>query len=80
MFIALSKSFLLQSSPGDFELFFQLKRVRETESQLKPLVEKNKRQAKKNEDVMHSVQRMEDKLKKLTREHAEMVHNATPCL
>ncbi|XP_036184424.1 janus kinase and microtubule-interacting protein 1 isoform X2 [Myotis myotis] len=49
-----------------------LKRSRETEVQLKPLVEKNKRMSKKNEDLLQSIQRMEEKLKKLTRENVEM--------
>lgn len=51
----------------------QLKRSRETEVQLKPLVEKNKRMNKKNEDLLHSIQRMEEKIKNLTRENVEMV-------
>lgn len=41
--------------------------------QLKPLVEKNKRMNKKNEDLLQSIQRMEEKLKSLTRENVEMV-------
>ncbi|XP_041122801.1 janus kinase and microtubule-interacting protein 1-like [Polyodon spathula] len=49
-----------------------LKRVRETESQMKPLFEKSKRLSKKNEDLLQSLQRMEEKLKNLTREHAQM--------
>uniref|UniRef100_A0A8C5NW84 Janus kinase and microtubule interacting protein 1 n=1 Tax=Jaculus jaculus TaxID=51337 RepID=A0A8C5NW84_JACJA len=49
-----------------------LKRSRETEVQLKPLVEKNKRMDKKNEDLLQSIQRMEEKLKTLTRENVEM--------
>lgn len=49
-----------------------LKRVRETESQMKPLFEKTKRLSKKNEDLLQSLQRMEEKLKNLTREHAQM--------
>ncbi|XP_077157648.1 janus kinase and microtubule-interacting protein 1 isoform X3 [Paroedura picta] len=49
-----------------------LKRSRETEAQLKPLVEKNKRLNKKNEDMLQSVQRMEDKIKNLSRENIEM--------
>ncbi|XP_011376869.1 janus kinase and microtubule-interacting protein 1-like, partial [Pteropus vampyrus] len=49
-----------------------LKRSRETEVQLKPLVEKNKRMNKKNEDLLHSIQRMEEKIKNLTRENVEM--------
>ncbi|XP_071470233.1 janus kinase and microtubule-interacting protein 1 isoform X1 [Marmota flaviventris] len=50
----------------------QLKRSRETEVQLKPLVEKNKRMNKKNEDLLQSIQRMEEKIKNLTRENVEM--------
>uniref|UniRef100_A0A8C9VY49 Janus kinase and microtubule interacting protein 1 n=1 Tax=Scleropages formosus TaxID=113540 RepID=A0A8C9VY49_SCLFO len=49
-----------------------LKRVREAESQMKPLFEKSKRMSKKNEDLLQTLQRMEEKLKTLTREHAEM--------
>jgi hypothetical protein len=41
--------------------------------QLKPLVEKNKRMNKKNEDLLQSIQRMEEKIKNITRENAEMV-------
>lgn len=68
--------------PPDLHLYLlQLKRSRETEVQLKPLVEKNKRMNKKNEDLLHSIQRMEEKLKTLTRENVEMVrpsHRAHP--
>ncbi|XP_069924137.1 janus kinase and microtubule-interacting protein 1 isoform X6 [Oryctolagus cuniculus] len=49
-----------------------LKRSRETEVQLKPLVEKNKRMNKKNEDLLQSIQRMEQKIKALSRENAEV--------
>ncbi|XP_076992476.1 janus kinase and microtubule-interacting protein 1 [Tamandua tetradactyla] len=49
-----------------------LKRSRETEVQLKPLVEKNKRMNKKNEDLLQSIQRMEEKIKNLTRENVDM--------
>ncbi|XP_006877371.1 PREDICTED: janus kinase and microtubule-interacting protein 1 isoform X3 [Chrysochloris asiatica] len=49
-----------------------LKRNRETEVQLKPLVEKNKRMNKKNEDLLLSIQRMEEKIKTLTRENVDM--------
>ncbi|XP_022361729.1 janus kinase and microtubule-interacting protein 1 isoform X2 [Enhydra lutris kenyoni] len=49
-----------------------LKRSRETEVQLKPLVEKNKRMNKKNDDLLQSIQRMEEKIKNLTRENVEM--------
>nr|DBA29329.1 TPA: hypothetical protein GDO54_009564 [Pyxicephalus adspersus] len=49
-----------------------LKRSRETECQLKPLVEKNKRLSKKNDDTLQTIQRMEEKIKALSRENAEM--------
>ena len=51
----------------------QLKRVREAESQMKPLFEKNKRLSKKNDDLLQTLQRMEEKLKNLSRDIAEMV-------
>ncbi|KAM9027715.1 janus kinase and microtubule-interacting protein 1 isoform 2-T3 [Ara ararauna] len=49
-----------------------LKRCRETESQLKPLVEKNKRMNKKNDDMLQCIQRMEEKIKNLSRENVEL--------
>ncbi|XP_033016171.1 janus kinase and microtubule-interacting protein 1 isoform X1 [Lacerta agilis] len=49
-----------------------LKRSRETEVQVKPLVEKNRRLNKKNESLLQSIQRMEEKLKRLSRENVEM--------
>lgn len=54
----------------------QLKRVREAESQMKPMFEKNKRLSKKNDDLLQTLQRMEEKLKNLSRENAEMVRNS----
>lgn len=52
---------------------FQLKRVREAESQYKPLLDKNKRLSRKNEDLSHALRRMENKLKFVTQENLEMV-------
>ncbi|XP_058044153.1 janus kinase and microtubule-interacting protein 3 isoform X10 [Ahaetulla prasina] len=49
-----------------------LKRVREAESQYKPLLDKNKRLSRKNEDLSHSLRRMENKLKFVTQENLEM--------
>ncbi|KFM03800.1 Janus kinase and microtubule-interacting protein 1, partial [Aptenodytes forsteri] len=49
-----------------------LKRSRETELQLKPLVEKNKRMSKKNDDMLQCIQRMEEKIKNLSRENVEL--------
>ncbi|XP_055744924.1 janus kinase and microtubule-interacting protein 2-like isoform X4 [Salvelinus fontinalis] len=51
-----------------------LKRVRESESQMKPLLDKYKRMSKKNDDLLQTLQRMEEKLKNLSRENAEMRH------
>lgn len=51
----------------------QLKRVRETEKQCKPLLERNKCLAKRNDELMLSLQRMEEKLKAVTKENSEMV-------
>lgn len=53
----------------------QLKRVREAESQMKPMFEKNKRLSRKNDDLLQTLQRMEEKLKNLSRENAEMVRS-----
>uniref|UniRef100_A0A8D2GCP2 Janus kinase and microtubule interacting protein 3 n=1 Tax=Theropithecus gelada TaxID=9565 RepID=A0A8D2GCP2_THEGE len=50
-----------------------LKRVREAESQYKPLLDKNKRLSRKNEDLSHALRRMENKLKFVTQENIEMV-------
>uniref|UniRef100_A0A673W8R6 Janus kinase and microtubule interacting protein 1 n=1 Tax=Salmo trutta TaxID=8032 RepID=A0A673W8R6_SALTR len=52
-----------------------LKRVRESESQMKPLLDKYKRMSKKNNDLLQTLQRMEEKLKNLSRENAEMKEN-----
>lgn len=49
--------------------------MREAESQMKPMFEKNKRLSKKNDDLLQTLQRMEEKLKNLSRENAEMVRN-----
>ncbi|XP_030000671.1 janus kinase and microtubule-interacting protein 1 isoform X3 [Sphaeramia orbicularis] len=54
-----------------------LKRVREAESQMKPMFEKNKRLSKKNDDLLQTLQRMEEKLKNLSRENAEMKEKAS---
>lgn len=54
---------------------FQLKRLREAESQYKPILDKNKRLSRKNEELSNSLRRMENKLKFLTQENIEMVSN-----
>lgn len=58
----------------------QLKRVREAESQMKPMFEKNKRLSRKNDDLLQTLQRMEEKLKNLSRENAEMVRSTRTLL
>lgn len=58
-------------------IYFQLKRSRETESQVKPLVEKNRRLSKKNDDTLQTIQRMEEKIKGLSRENAEIVRSCS---
>ncbi|KAI1886997.1 hypothetical protein AGOR_G00201510 [Albula goreensis] len=49
-----------------------LKRLREAESQYKPLLDKNKRLSRKNEELAHAFKRMENKLRFLTQENIEM--------
>ena len=51
----------------------QLKRVRESEKQCKPLLDKNKLLSKRNDDLTQSIQKLEDKLKSLVKENLEMV-------
>ncbi|XP_048193968.1 janus kinase and microtubule-interacting protein 3 isoform X5 [Perognathus longimembris pacificus] len=53
-----------------------LKRLREAESQYKPLLEKNKRLTRKNEDLSHTLRRIESKLKFVTQENIEMRQRA----
>ena len=50
--------------------------MRETEKQCKPLLERNKCLAKRNDELMVSLQRMEEKLKAVTKENSEMVSSA----
>ena len=54
-------------------LIFQLKRLREAESQYKPILDKNKRLSRKNEELSHALRRMENKLKFVTQENIAMV-------
>ncbi|XP_053440337.1 janus kinase and microtubule-interacting protein 3 isoform X8 [Nycticebus coucang] len=53
-----------------------LKRLREAESQYKPLLDKNKRLTRKNEDLSHTLRRIENKLKFVTQENIEMRQRA----
>ncbi|XP_046710354.1 janus kinase and microtubule-interacting protein 3 isoform X6 [Silurus meridionalis] len=49
-----------------------LKRLREAESQYKPLLDKNRRLSHKNEELAHAFRRMENKLRFITQENIEM--------
>ncbi|XP_060745790.1 janus kinase and microtubule-interacting protein 3 isoform X6 [Tachysurus vachellii] len=49
-----------------------LKRLREAESQYKPLLDKNRRLSHKNEELAHAFRRMENKLRFVTQENIEM--------
>ncbi|XP_075957854.1 janus kinase and microtubule-interacting protein 2 isoform X3 [Anarhichas minor] len=49
-----------------------LKRVRETEKQCKPMLDKNKLLCKRNDDLTQTIQKLEDKLKNLAKENHEM--------
>ncbi|XP_067286072.1 janus kinase and microtubule-interacting protein 3 isoform X7 [Pseudorasbora parva] len=53
-----------------------LKRLREAESQYKPLLDKNKRLSHKNEELAHALRRMENKLHFVTQENIEMREKA----
>lgn len=44
---------------------------------MKPLVEKNRRLSKKNDDTLQTIQRMEEKIKALSRENAEIVRSCS---
>lgn len=66
-------------SRGVINFVFQLKRLREAESQYKPLLEKNKRLSRKNEDLSHTLRRVENKLKFVTQENIEMVRGPAWC-
>ncbi|XP_075934467.1 janus kinase and microtubule-interacting protein 3-like [Anarhichas minor] len=50
-----------------------LKRLRETESQFLPLLDKNKRLSRKNEDLDLTLRRLDNKLHFVTQENMEMV-------
>ncbi|XP_041830629.1 janus kinase and microtubule-interacting protein 3 isoform X3 [Melanotaenia boesemani] len=49
-----------------------LKRLRETESQFLPLLDKNKRLSRKNEDLALALRRLDNKLRFVTQENLEM--------
>ncbi|XP_060027036.1 janus kinase and microtubule-interacting protein 3 isoform X6 [Erinaceus europaeus] len=50
----------------------QLKRLREAESQYRPLLERNKRLVRKNESLAHTLRRLQGQLRFLTQENLEM--------
>ncbi|KAL2078544.1 hypothetical protein ACEWY4_026229 [Coilia grayii] len=53
-----------------------LKRLREAESQYKPLLDKNRRLSRKNEELAHAFRRMENKVRFVTQENIEMREKA----
>uniref|UniRef100_A0A673GBX9 Janus kinase and microtubule-interacting protein C-terminal domain-containing protein n=1 Tax=Sinocyclocheilus rhinocerous TaxID=307959 RepID=A0A673GBX9_9TELE len=53
-----------------------LKRLREAESQYKPLLDKNRRLSRKNEELAHALRHMENKLHFVTQENIEMREKA----
>uniref|UniRef100_A0A667WVS6 Janus kinase and microtubule interacting protein 3 n=1 Tax=Myripristis murdjan TaxID=586833 RepID=A0A667WVS6_9TELE len=54
-----------------------LKRLREAESQFLPLLDKNKRLSRKNEELALAVRRLDNKLRFVTQENLEMVTMVT---
>lgn len=56
----------------------QLKRLREAESQFLPLLDKNKRLSRKNEELALALRRLDNKLRFVTQENLEMVTMVTP--
>ena len=59
-------------------MFEQLKRLREAESQFLPLLDKNKRLSRKNEELALALRRLDNKLRFVTQENMEMVTMVTP--
>ncbi|XP_029978229.1 janus kinase and microtubule-interacting protein 3 [Sphaeramia orbicularis] len=55
-----------------------LKRLREAESQFLPLLDKNKRLSKKNEEMALALRRLDNKLRFVTQENLEMVTMRRP--
>ncbi|KAK5850343.1 hypothetical protein PBY51_001233 [Eleginops maclovinus] len=55
-----------------------LKRLRETESQFLPLLDKNRRLSRKNEEMALSLRRLDNKLRFVTQENMEMVTMRRP--
>nr|XP_055031892.1 janus kinase and microtubule-interacting protein 3 isoform X11 [Misgurnus anguillicaudatus] len=53
-----------------------LKRLREAESQYKPVLDKNRRLSRKNEELAHALRRMENRLQFITQENIEMREKA----
>lgn len=63
-----------RSSPPTFGVpLEQLKRVRESEKQCKPLLDKNKLLNKRNDELTLTIQKLEEKAKNLAKENLEMV-------
>uniref|UniRef100_A0A8P4KCP7 Janus kinase and microtubule-interacting protein C-terminal domain-containing protein n=1 Tax=Dicentrarchus labrax TaxID=13489 RepID=A0A8P4KCP7_DICLA len=62
----------------DKALGLQLKRLREAESQFLPLLDKNKRLSRKNEELALALRRLDNKLRFVTQENLEMVTMRRP--
>uniref|UniRef100_A0A3Q0T0Y2 Janus kinase and microtubule interacting protein 3 n=1 Tax=Amphilophus citrinellus TaxID=61819 RepID=A0A3Q0T0Y2_AMPCI len=58
--------------------FLSLKRLREAESQFLPLLDKNKRLSRKNEELALALRRLDNKLRFVTQENLEMVTMRRP--
>lgn len=56
----------------------QLKRLREAESQFLPLLDKNKRLSKKNDELSLKLRRLDNKLRFVTQENLEIVTMVDP--
>lgn len=56
----------------------QLKRLREAESQFLPLLDKNKRLNKKNEELSLKLRRLDNKLRFVTQENLEIATMVSP--
>lgn len=54
-----------------------MKRLREAESQFLPLLDKNKRLSRKNEELALALRRLDNKLRFVTQENLEMVTMVT---
>ena len=65
------------SLTGAVSPVLQLKRLREAESQFLPLLDKNKRLSRKNEELALAARRLDNKLRFVTQENLDMVNTHT---